>query len=130
MRVGPRSAGANPGPVCYDTGGEDVTITDANITLGYTNPDYLVGGELRLNAAKARAMFERKVAQPLGLTVEHAAYGARQIAAANMIRAIKSVSTERGRDVREYTLFAFGGNGPLFAAEMARALGMKRIVVP
>jgi N-methylhydantoinase A len=130
MRVGPRSAGANPGPVCYDTGGEDVTITDANITLGYTNPDYLVGGELRLNAAKARAMFERKVAQPLGLRVEHAAYGARQIAAANMIRAIKSVSTERGRDVREYTLFAFGGNGPLFAAEMARALGMKRIVVP
>jgi N-methylhydantoinase A len=130
MRVGPNSAGAAPGPVCYALGGIDPTITDANVVLGYINPAYLVGGSLRLNAAKAREAIEQKVARPLGLSVEHAAYGAHQIAAANMIRAIKSVSTERGRDPREYVLFAFGGNGPLFAAGMAAALNMKRIVVP
>ena len=130
MRVGPNSAGATPGPVCYDLGGLDPTITDANVVLGYINPDYLVGGSLRLNAAKSRQAIEQKAARPLGLSVEHAAYGAHQIAAANMIRAIKSVSTERGRDPREYVLFAFGGNGPLFAAGMAAALDMKRIVVP
>jgi N-methylhydantoinase A len=130
MRVGPQSAGASPGPVCYDQGGEEPTITDANVVLGYINPAYLVGGGLTLNAAKARSAIEGKVARPLALSVEHAAYGAHQIAAANMIRAIKSVSTERGRDPREYVLFAFGGNGPLFAAGMAAALGMKRIVVP
>jgi N-methylhydantoinase A len=110
MRVGPNSAGATPGPVCYDQGGIDPTITDANVVLGYINPAYLVGGSLRLNAAKARHAIEHKAARPLGLSVEHAAYGAHQIAAANMIRAIKSVSTERGRDPREYVLFAFGGN--------------------
>ncbi len=130
MRVGPKSAGATPGPVCYDLGGLDPTITDANVVLGYINPAYLVGGSLRLNAAKARQAIEQKAALPLGLSVEHAAYGAHQIAAANMIRAIKSVSTERGRDPREYVLFAFGGNGPLFAAGMAAALNMTRIVVP
>lgn len=130
MRVGPNSAGATPGPVSYDLGGIDPTITDANVVLGYINPAYLVGGSLRLNAAKAREAIEHKVARPLGLSVEHAAYGAHQIAAANMIRAIKSVSTERGRDPREYVLFAFGGNGPLFAAGMAAALNMKQIVVP
>ena len=126
----PNSAGATPGPVCYDQGGIDPTITDANVVLGYINPAYLVGGSLRLNAAKARQAIEHKAARPLGLSVEHAAYGAHQIAAANMIRAIKSVSTERGRDPREYVLFAFGGNGPLFAAGMAAALNMQRIVVP
>ena len=83
-----------------------------------------------LNADKARRVFEATIATPLGLSLAHAAYGAHQIAASNMIRAIKAVSTERGRDPREYALFAFGGNGPLFAAGMAEALQMKRIVVP
>jgi N-methylhydantoinase A len=130
MRVGPNSAGAAPGPVCYDKGGVEPTITDANVVLGYINPAHLVGGSLKLNATKSRQAIDEKIARPLGLSVEHAAHGAHQIAAANMIRAIKSVSTERGRDPREYVLFAFGGNGPLFAAGMAAALGMKRIVVP
>jgi N-methylhydantoinase A len=130
MRVGPQSAGAFPGPVCYDLGGEQPTITDANVVLGLINPDYLVGGVLRLNAQKSRTAIAEKVATPLGLSTEHAAYGAHQIAAANMIRAIKSVSTERGRDPRHYTMFAFGGNGPLFAAGMAEAMGIRRIVVP
>ncbi|MDP6389800.1 MAG: hydantoinase/oxoprolinase family protein [Alphaproteobacteria bacterium] len=130
MQIGPRSAGASPGPVCYDTGGTEPTVTDANVLLGYINPGYLVGGELKLNAPKARAVFEERIAKPSSLSVAHAAYGAHQIVASNMIRAIKAVSTERGRDPRGYALFAFGGSGPIFGAGMARELGMKRIVVP
>ena len=130
LQVGPHSAGAFPGPVCYDLGGTEPTITDANVILGYINPAYLVGGALPLNADKARRVLEATIAAPLGLSLAHAAYGAHQIAASNMIRAIKAVSTERGRDPRDYALFAFGGNGPLFAAGMAEALQMKRIVVP
>ena len=130
MQIGPQSAGADPGPVCYGAGGTEPTVTDANVLLGYINPNYLVGGELELDASKARAVFEDRIAKPFGLSVEHAAYGAHQIAASNMIRAIKSVSTERGRDPREYALFAFGGSGPIFGAGMARELRMKRIMVP
>ena len=130
MTVGPESAGAAPGPVCYRTGGAEPTITDANLILGYLNPDYLVGGALRLDAGRARRVFEAEVARPLGLSLEHAAYGAHRIAAASMIRAIRAVSIERGRDPRGYTLCAFGGNGPVFACGMAMELGMRRIVVP
>lgn len=130
LQAGPESAGAFPGPVCYDKGGEVPTITDANVLLGYINPGHLVGGAVKLNADKARAVFEEKIARPLGMTVERAAYGAHLIAASNMIRAIKAVSTERGRDPREFSLFAFGGNGPLFAAGMAAALGIGRVIVP
>jgi N-methylhydantoinase A len=130
LQVGPHSAGAFPGPLCYDLGGTEPTITDANVLLGYINPAYLVGGALRLNADKARDVFAETIAKALGLSLAHAAYGAHQIAASNMIRAIKAVSTERGRDPRQYALFAFGGNGPLFAAGMAEALQMTRIVVP
>jgi N-methylhydantoinase A len=130
LQVGPESAGAVPGPVCYDAGGKVVTITDANLILGYLNPRHLIGGDLKLNADKARAVFETKIARPMGLGLEVAAFGAHEIAASNMIRAIKAVSTERGRDPREFTLFAFGGNGPLFACGMARSLGIARVVVP
>jgi N-methylhydantoinase A len=129
-QVGPHSAGAVPGPVCYAAGGTEPTITDANVVLGYLNPDHLVGGAVKLDAAHARTVFEEKVARPLGLSLERAAYGAHQIAASNMIRAIRAVSSERGRDPRGFALFAFGGNGPLFAAGMARTLGMKRVIVP
>ncbi len=130
LQVGPRSAGASPGPLCYDLGGAEPTITDANVILGYLNPAYLVGGAVKLNAARAHEVFEERVARPLGLGAAHAAYGAHLIAASNMIRAIKAVSSERGRDPRDYVLFAFGGNGPLFAAGMAQALEMRKIVVP
>ena len=130
LQIGPRSAGAFPGPVCYDPGGTEPTITDANVILGYLNPDYLVGGALKLNAARAREVFEERIARPLGLALADAAHGAHLIAASNMIRAIKAVSSERGRDPREYALFAFGGNGPLFAAGMARQLDMTKVVVP
>src|SRR5437868_4199029 len=130
LQIGPESAGALPGPVCYDKGGEIPTVTDANVVLGYINPQHLIGGALALNADKARRAFQDKVASPLGLDLEKAAYGAHLIAASNMIRAIKSISTERGRDPREFALFAFGGNGPLFACGMAKSLGMSRVVVP
>jgi N-methylhydantoinase A len=130
LQVGPESAGASPGPVCYGKGGETPTVTDANVLLGYINPGYLVGGALRLNAEEARRTFAEKVAAPLGMVLERAAYGAHQIAASNMIRAIKAVSTERGRDPREFALFAFGGNGPVFACGMAAALGIRQIVIP
>src|SRR5262249_2639750 len=102
LQAGPQSAGASPGPVGYDTGGELPTVTDANLILGYLNPSYLVGGALRLNGEKARKVFNDKIAKPLGMPVEKAAHGAHLIAASNMIRAIKAVSTERGRDPREF----------------------------
>jgi N-methylhydantoinase A len=130
LQVGPRSAGASPGPLCYDLGGTEPTITDANVILGLINPTHLVGGAVKLNAARSHEVFEARIARPLGLPLLPAAYGAHLIAASNMIRAIKAVSSERGRDPREYTLFAFGGNGPLFAGGMARQLDMRRIVVP
>ena len=130
LTVGPESAGADPGPVCYDMGGTAPTITDANVALGYLNPHHLVGGALPIDAARAIDALKRQIAQPLGVSVEEAAYGAHRIVASNMIRAIRAVSTERGRDPRGYTLVAFGGNGPVFGAAMARALDIRRVVVP
>ncbi|HEU5282592.1 MAG TPA: hydantoinase/oxoprolinase family protein [Burkholderiales bacterium] len=130
LQIGPQSAGAQPGPVCYGLGGTTPTVTDANVLLGYLNPQHLLGGAVRLDADQARAAFEQTIARPLGMPIERAAYGAHQIAASNMIRAIRAVSSERGRDPREFALFAFGGNGPLFACGMAAALGITRVLVP
>jgi len=130
LQIGPHSAGAVPGPVCYDQGGAEATVTDANVVLGYINPAQLVGGALKLNAEKARAVITEKIARPLGMSVEEAAYGAHLIAASNMIRALKAVSSERGRDPREYALVAFGGNGPVFAAGMAEAMHIPQVLIP
>jgi len=130
LQVGPQSAGAFPGPVCYDIGGEEPTLTDANVVLGYLNPDYLLGGELELNFPKAYQSLETKIAKPLNMDVLEAAYGVHLIGSSNMMRAIRAVSTERGRDARDFVLFAFGGSGPVHAAEMARALEMKQVLIP
>ena len=130
LQAGPKSAGAFPGPACYGLGGEAPTVTDANVVLGYLNPSFLCGGEVKIDAGRSRQALESKVAEPLGLEIEHAAWAARQVAIANMIRAIRAVSSERGRDPRSYELFAFGGNGALFAAGMAAELGMTRVIVP
>src|SRR5438270_2232677 len=130
LQGGPVSAGAVPGPVCYDQGGEEPTVTDANVVLGYINPAQLVGGALKLNADRARAVIADKIARPLGMSVEEAAYGAHLIAASNMIRALKAVSSERGRDPRDYALVAFGGNGPVFAAGMAEAMHIPQVLIP
>ena len=125
-----RAPAPRPGPVCYDLGGE--MPTDHRRQRRPRLPQPGASGRRRAEAQrrKARSVFEDTIADPLGLPLEQAAYGAHLIAASNMIRAIKAVSTERGRDPREFALFAFGGNGPLFACGMAAALGMTRIVVP
>jgi N-methylhydantoinase A len=129
-KVGPDSAGADPGPVCYGRGGTAPTITDCNLVLGYLDPDGLVGGALKLDADAARAAIARSLAEPLHRSVEEAAYGMLRLASASMMRAIRAVSVERGRDPREFALLAFGGNGPLFAAAIAAELGITRVIVP
>ncbi len=130
LKVGPRSAGASPGPACYGTGGSDATVTDANVVLGYCNPGQLAGGAVALQAPLARAALQENIARPLGIGLLQAAYGAHTIANVTMIRAIKAVSTYRGRDPRDFALLAFGGSGPIHAAEIARALHIRRVIVP
>ena len=129
-KVGPESAGADPGPVCYGMGGTEPTITDCNLVLGYLDPAGLVGGAMALDVAAARAAIARRLAGPLGLSVEDAASGMLRLAAASMMRAIRAVSVERGRDPRDFALLAFGGNGGLFAAAIAAELGITRVIVP
>src|SRR5688572_11671636 len=122
LRVGPQSAGAMPGPVCYDQGGTQATFTDAALVLGYLNPEYIAGGGLRLAPDKARAAIAAQMAKPLGRAELEAAYGVLEVAASTMVRAVKAVTTYRGRDPRDFTLYAFGGNGPLAGAIVADLL--------
>jgi N-methylhydantoinase A len=129
LKVGPQSAGAAPGPACYGLGGECATVTDANLVLGYLNPRELAGGALELHPELAHAALA-EVAVPLRTSVERAAHGVYVVANATMIRAIKAVSTYRGRDPRDFSLLAFGGGGPLHAVAIARELGIERVVVP
>jgi N-methylhydantoinase A len=129
-KVGPESAGAAPGPVCYGRGGVAPTITDCNLALGYLDPGGLTGGTMRLDVDAARGAIDRDLAVPLGLSVEEAAHGMLRLASATMMRAIRAVSVERGRDPRQFAMLAFGGNGPLFAAGIAAELGISRIIIP
>ena len=130
LKVGPHSAGASPGPVCYDAGGMDPTVTDANVVLGYLNPNALAGGTLQIKGDLSHRAIERVVAGPLGLSLDAAAFGVHELVTTVMTRAVKSVTTYRGRDPREFTLFAFGGNGGIHAVSLARALAIRTIVVP
>jgi N-methylhydantoinase A len=129
-KVGPQSAGADPGPVCYGRSGTQPTITDCNLVLGYLDPAGLAGGAMRLDADAARHAVAEQLAAPLGVPVEQAAHGMLRLAAATMMRAIRAVSVERGRDPREFALLAFGGNGPLFAAAIAADIGISRVIIP
>ena len=129
LRVGPRSAGADPGPACYGKGGTEPATTDAHIVIGTIRPGAFLGGRMKLDAAAARRAFE-PLAERFKLTVEQAASSALQLADANIVRAIQLVSTERGRDPRDYALVPFGGAGPLHAARIAEELGISTIVVP
>ncbi|KUL94548.1 hydantoinase [Bosea sp. WAO] len=130
VSVGPQSAGAYPGPVCYGLGGRQATLTDAFLTLGYINDVALAGGSFPLKADAGRAALNDQVARPLGLDLQQTARGVLTLAVTTMTRAVKAVSTYRGRDPRQATLVAFGGNGPVVAAEVARALGIRRVIVP
>ena len=130
LKVGPHSAGAEPGPVAYGRGGTEPTLTDANIVLHRLDPVSLLGGRMQVREAAAREAIEAKIARPLGLTVEQAALGIIRIAVANMSRAIRAVSTEKGHDLANFALFPFGGAGPLHASAVARECGIRRVLVP
>jgi N-methylhydantoinase A len=127
--VGPQSAGAVPGPVCYARGGVEPTVTDAHLVLGHL-PPYLLGGSFALDVEAARAAIRRRIAEPLGMSVEAAARGILAIVDNNMVGAIRVVSVERGHDPRDFSLLPFGGAGPLHGGALARLLGMRTIVVP
>ena len=129
MHVGPRSAGAEPGPICYNRGGTQPTVTDANLLLGYLNPDALVGGDLKLAYDKAEAAMTAMGAK-LKLSVTDTAYGIHLIANANMMRALKAVTSEGGHDPARFSLVAIGGNGAVHAANLAETLNVRRIIVP
>jgi N-methylhydantoinase A len=130
LKVGPTSAGAEPGPAGYARGGTAATLTDAHIALHRLNPSSLLGGRLPVDAARARAAIEAQVARPLGLSLEEAAEGIIRIANANMGRAIRAVSTERGYDLGRFALFAYGGAGPLHAIDVALECGIGTVIVP
>ena len=130
LQVGPESAGADPGPACYGRGGVEPTVSDANLVLGYLNPDNFADGAIGLDAARARQVIADKVAEPLGLTVEAAAEGIIRVVNATMIRGIRLVSVERGHDPRDFALVCFGGAGPVHAVRLAQELGIPRMIVP
>ena len=130
LRVGPESAGADPGPACYGRGGEQATITDCNLVLGYLDPDDFLGGTFSLDADAARRAIELGLARPLNMGIMEAAKAARALANALMAQAIRLVTVERGFDPRECIYVPYGGAGPVHAVDLARELGLSRIVVP
>ncbi len=130
LKVGPHSAGADPGPACYGRGGTEPTVTDANLVLGRLNPAYFIGGEATLDPERARAAIEKKIARPLGLSVKEAAAGIIEVVNSHMVRILRVVSVSRGHDPRNFALIAFGGAGPLHAADLAADLRIPRIIIP
>jgi N-methylhydantoinase A/oxoprolinase/acetone carboxylase beta subunit len=130
LRIGPESAGANPGPACYAQGGTEPTVTDADLVLGYITPGYFLGGRLELDETGARDALKRGVGGPLGLSVVDAARGIYEVVNANMAAAIRAGTIQRGRDPRRYTMVATGGAGPMHAVALARSLGVPRVVCP
>ena len=130
LRVGPRSAGAVPGPACYQRGGAEPTVTDANVVLGYIRPGELADGEVTIDIEAAQRAIYDRIAVPLGMDLLQAAEGIHRIANARTMRALRAVSTERGRDPREFVLIAFGGSGPIHAAGLAKELLIRQVIVP
>ena len=130
LRVGPRSAGADPGPACYGAGGRRATLTDANLVLGYLDPDHFLGGAMALDRAAAERVIEETVARPLGLDLTRAAWGIHEIVNEDVARAFRIHASERGFDYRESSMVAFGGSGPLHAMAVARILKIPSVVLP
>ena len=130
IRVGPKSAGASPGPACYGLGGTQATLSDANLVLGYLDPDYFLGGEMRLDRSRAEEAIAERVAKPLGLGLERAAFGVHDMASEDVARAFRIHASERGFDYRASSMVAFGGSGPVHATRVARKLGIPRVIFP
>ncbi len=130
LKVGPHSAGAEPGPVCYGRGGTEPTVTDADLVLGYLDPSYFLGGRIALELAAARRAIEERIAGPLGLAVEAAAWGIHQVANENMANAARVHALERGKDPHRFPVFAFGGAGPVHGYRLAEALGAPALIAP
>ncbi len=130
LKVGPQSSGAVPGPACYGLGGDQPTVTDANLVLGYYDPGFFLGGAMKLDLAAAKQALRRKLGEPLGLSVEDSARGIFEVVSQNMLAAMKVHIAERGEDPRKFYLFAFGGAGPAHAYELARSLQMRGVIVP
>ena len=129
LQVGPQSAGANPGPACYSKGGEKPTVSDANLVLGYLNPDGLIGGKLPLNYENAFNSIEKNIAKPLGIEVEKAAYGIFTIVNSNMVNGIRRVTVERGYDPRDFVLVAGGGATGAHITALAKEMGIDTVIV-
>jgi 5-oxoprolinase (ATP-hydrolysing)/N-methylhydantoinase A len=130
IAVGPESAGAEPGPVCYGSGGQEPTVTDANLLLGYLSPDYFLGGRIKLDKEAAYRSIEEKIAKPLGLDVTQAAWGIHETVNKNMAAATRVVSIQRGRDPRRLPFVVFGGAGPAHGSRIARELGISKVFIP
>jgi N-methylhydantoinase A len=130
LKVGPHSAGAVPGPACYGRGGAEPTVTDANVVLGYLNPASLAGGTVPIERALSEKAITDKLAKPLGVGMMAAAWGIHEVVTTVMTRAVKTVTTYRGRDPRDFSIFAFGGNGGVHAVSLARSLGIGTVVLP
>ena len=130
LRVGPQSAGADPGPACYGRGGQVPTVTDANVLLGYLNRTHLLDGSMTINADAAEQTIRRAIALPLGIGIHEAAFGIHAVANAAMARAVQAVTSEIGRSPADFTLVAFGGSGPVHAASLARHVAIQHIVIP
>jgi len=130
LKVGPDSAGADPGPACYAQGGREPTVTDADLVLGYLDPEFFLGGRMRLDVEASRRAIEERVARPLGLGLVEAAWGIHRVVNENMAGAARIHGIERGKDLRAYPLFAFGGAGPVHAWAVGRILRVPRVLVP
>ena len=130
LKVGPESTGANPGPACYDKGGEEPTVTDADLLLGYINPDFFLGGEMLIDKEKSEQIIETKIAKPLKIETIDAAWGIHELVNERMASAVKMQISQRGLDHRNFTLFASGGAGPVHAFRLARKVGLQKIICP
>lgn len=130
LQVGPESAGGNPGPICYNRGGKQPTVTDAALCLGLLNPDYFLGGEMPLDYGAASAAIQSRIAKPLGLDISRASSGILAIVETKMAGAIREVTIEKGYDPRDFALLAFGGSGPFFACNLARKCEIRKVIIP
>lgn len=130
LKVGPESAGATPGPACYGLGGENPTVTDANLVLGRINPKYFLGGRMKINAELAKKAIDEKIASKLCMTTHEAAQGIISVVNSNMARAIRVITVERGYNPSDFTLVAYGGAGPLHAVHLAQDMGIRTVLIP